>query len=139
MNEMIADGLLLQRGLAMDLSASYREVGTSYVGAVEAQEAADVLAQRPDDEQLRSYFDAHKDKYAPEGITALRDFVLQPDETLSADEAIAKAKQAADAFRKGRESEDVLATYNLKDSGKIDRGDLFDFAVRVKLSPALYG
>ena len=26
----------------------------------------------------------------------------------------------------------------LKDSGKLDRGDLFDFAVRIKLSPALY-
>jgi hypothetical protein len=30
------------------------------------------------------------------------------------------------------------ATNGLKDSGKLDRGDMFDFAVRIKLSPQLY-
>ena len=139
LNEMIAEELLVQRGLEMDLAASDAEVRAAQVAGVQAQVDADVLAQQPTDEQLRSYFDAHNDKYASEGIMALRDFVLQPDENLSADEAVAKAKQAAEAFRKGRDSEDVLATYNLKDSGKIDRGDLFDFAVRVKFSAALYG
>jgi parvulin-like peptidyl-prolyl isomerase len=139
LNEMIAEELLVQRGLEMDLAASDAEVRTAEVGGVQAQVDADVLAQQPSEEQLRSYFEAHKDKYAPEGIMALRDFVIQPDEMISAEDALAKAKEAAEAFRKGRDSEDVLATYNLKDSGKIDRGDLFDFAVRVKLSPALYG
>jgi parvulin-like peptidyl-prolyl isomerase len=139
LNEMIAEELLVQRGLEMDLAASDAEVRAAQVAGVQAQVDADVLAQLPPDEQLRAYFDAHKEKYAAEGIMALRDFVLQPDENMSADEAVAKAKEAAEAFRKGRDSEDVLATFGLKDSGKIDRGDLFDFAVRVKLSPALYG
>jgi parvulin-like peptidyl-prolyl isomerase len=139
LNEMIAEELLVQRGLEMDLAASDAEVRAAQVGGVQAQVDADVLAQQPSDEQLRSYFDAHRDKYAAEGIMALRDFVIQPDETVSADEAMTKAKEAAEAFRKGRDSEDVLATFGLKDSGRIDRGDLFDFAVRVKLSPALYG
>jgi hypothetical protein len=76
-------------------------VRAAQVGGVQAQVDADVLAQQPSDEQLRSYFDAHKDKYAAEGIMALRDFVIQPDETVSADEAMTKAKEAAEAFRKG--------------------------------------
>jgi len=56
----------------------------------------------------------------------------------SAEQAAAKEKEAADAFRKGRDSDDIAATFGLKDSGKLERGDLFDFAVKIKLSPALY-
>jgi hypothetical protein len=49
-----------------------------------------------------------------------------------------KAKLAAEGFRKGMSGDDAAATNGLKDSGKIDRGDMFDFAVRIKLSSPLY-
>jgi parvulin-like peptidyl-prolyl isomerase len=82
------------------------------------------------------------DKYTGEGIMALRDFVVSRGTGGSGEtpipQLVAKAKQAADAFRKGRDSDDIAATFGLTDSGKIDRGDLFDFAVKIKLSPALY-
>ena len=87
---------------------------------------------------FQAYYAAHKDKYSGEGIMALRDLVIRPDENTPPDQLMAKAKQAADAFRKGGESDNIAATYGLKDSGKIERGDLFDFAVKIKLSPALY-
>lgn len=138
LNEMVDEELLVQRGLETDLAASDPDVRAAEVAGVQLQVDADVLAEQPSDEQLQAYFTAHKDKYSAEGIMALRDLIFRPDEALSPEQAAAKAKEAADAFRKGRDSDDVAATFGLKDSGKLERGDLFDFAVKIKLSPALY-
>jgi len=137
LNEMIDEELLVQRGLEVDLAASDPDVRMAEVNGVQLQVDADVLASQPSDQQLLAYYNAHKDKYAGEGIMALRDLVIRSDDN-APDEALAKAKQAAEAFRKGGESDNIAATYDLKDSGKIERGDLFDFAVRIKLSPELY-
>ena len=138
LNEMVDEEILVQRGLEVDLAASDPDVRAAEVTGVQLQVDADVLAQQPSGEQLQAYYTAHKDKYAAEGIMALRDLIIHPDESRSADQAMAKAKEAAEAFRKGRDSDDIAATFGLKDSGKLDRGDLFDFAVKIKLTPALY-
>ncbi len=138
LNEMVDEEILVQRGLEVDLAASDPDVRAAEVAGVQLQVDADVLAQQPSDEQLQAYFTAHKDKYSAEGIMALRDLIIRPEEALSAEQAAAKEKEAADAFRKGRDSDDIAATFGLKDSGKLERGDLFDFAVKIKLSPALY-
>jgi hypothetical protein len=138
LNEMVDEELLVQRGLEVDLAASDPDVRMAEVNGVQLQVDADVLAQQPPDTQLQAYYEAHKDKYAAEGIMALRDLVIKPDDNTTAEQAKAKAMQAAAAFRKGDGGDNVAATYSLKDSGKLDRGDLFDFAVRIKLSPGLY-
>jgi parvulin-like peptidyl-prolyl isomerase len=138
LNEMVDEELLVQRGLEVDLAASDPDVRAAEVAGVQLQVDADVLAEQPSDEQLQAYFTAHKDKYSAEGIMALRDLIFRPDEALSPEQAAAKAKEAGDAFRKGKDSDDIAATFGLKDSGKLERGDLFDFAVKIKLSPALY-
>jgi parvulin-like peptidyl-prolyl isomerase len=137
LNEMIDEELLVQRGLEVDLAASDPDVRMAEVTGVQLQVDADVLASQPSDDELQAYFNEHTDKYAGEGIMALRDLVIRPDDS-TPDEAMAKAKQAAEAFRKGGDSDNIAATYDLKDSGKIERGDLFDFAVRIKLDPTLY-
>ena len=138
LNEMIDEELLVQRGLEVDLAASDPDVRMAEVNGVQLQVDADVLAQQPPDEQLQAYYMAHRDKYAGEGIMALRDLVIKPDDNTTADQARDKAMKAAEAYRKGSDADNVAATYSMKDSGKLDRGDLFDFAVRIKLSPALY-
>jgi len=138
LGEMIDEELMVQRGLEVDLAASDPDVRAAEVAGVQLEIDADVLAQQPSDEQLEAYFNAHRDKYAGEGIMAVRDLIVQPDETTSPEQGRAKAKRAAEAFRKGGSGDDVAATNGLKDSGKLDRGDMFDFAVRIKLSPALY-
>jgi parvulin-like peptidyl-prolyl isomerase len=138
LNEMLDEELLVQRGLETDLAASDPDVRMAEVMGVQLQIDADVLAQAPSDEELRKYYEAHKDKYNGEGIMALRDLILRPSGEMSEEMALAKAKEAADAFRKGRDSGDIAATFDLKDSGRIERGDVFDFAARIKLSPALY-
>jgi len=48
-------------------------------------------------------------------------------------------KQAAAVFvrRRNGRFRQRRGDVRLKDSGKIDRGDLFDFAVKIKLAPEL--
>ena len=138
LNEMLDEELLVQRGLEVDLAASDPDVRMAEVMGVQLQIDADVLAQQPSDAELEKYYEAHRDKYNGEGIMAFRDFVIRPTPEVNEETALAKAKAAADAFRKGRDSGDIAATFDLKDSGKIERGDVFDFAVKLKLPPALY-
>ena len=138
LNEMVDEGLLVQRGLEVDLAASDPDVRMAEVNGVQLQVDADVFTQQPSDETLQAYYNSRKDKYAAEGIMALRDLVIKADDNTSAEQAKDKAMKAAEAYRKGSDADNVAATYSLKDSGKIDRGDTFDFAVRIKLSPALY-
>jgi parvulin-like peptidyl-prolyl isomerase len=138
LGEMLDEELLVQRGLEVDLAASDPDVRAAEVAGVQLQVDADVLAQAPTEDQLKTYYNAHMDKYAGEGIMAVRDLMIHPDDKAAEAAAIAKANQAADAFRKGRLPDDIAATFGLKDSGKIDRGDVFDFAAKIKLSPQLY-
>ncbi|HYM18350.1 MAG TPA: peptidyl-prolyl cis-trans isomerase [Micropepsaceae bacterium] len=138
LNEMLDEELLVQRGLEVDLAASDPDVRMAEVMGVQLQIDADVLAQAPSDEELQKYYEAHKDKYNGEGIMALRDLVIRPTAEMSEEMAMAKAKAAADAFRQGRDSGDIAATFDLRDSGRIERGDVFEFAVKIKLAPALY-
>jgi len=138
LNDMINEEILVQRGLEVDLAASDPDVRMAMVTGVQLQVDADVLALEPSDDVLQKYYAEHIDKYSGEGILALRDFVIRPSDDLPQSEAMAKAKQAADAFRKGDATDNIAATFGLMDSGKIDRGDTFDFAVKIKLEPALY-
>ena len=138
LEEMVNEELLVQRGLEVDLAASDPDVRAYMVAGVQLQVDADVLAQQPTDEELSKYFEAHKDKYTGDGIMALRDFIVSHAAGDTKDKLLGKVKQAADAFRKGKESDDIAATFGLADSGKIDRGDLFDFAAKIKLFPAVF-
>ncbi len=138
LNDMLNEELLVQRGLEIDLAASDPDVRLAMVTGVQVQVGADVLAQLPSDAQLQAYYDAHKDKYAGEGIMALRDLVLRKTEGESDDEVFEKAMKAAESFRKGDAPDNIAATLGMMDSGALDRGDLFDFAVKIKLAPELY-
>ena len=138
LNEMVDEELMVQRGLEVDLAASDPDVRMAEVNGVQLQVDADVLSQQPDDATLQKYYNEHKDKYAGEGIMALRDLTIQVSDTVSLEDAMEKASKGAAAFRMGKEANDVAATYDLVDSGTLDRGDMFDFAVKIKLIPQLY-
>jgi parvulin-like peptidyl-prolyl isomerase len=138
LNDMINEEILVQRGLEVDLAASDPDVRMAMVTGVQLQVDADILALEPGDDVLQKYYADHMDKYSGEAILALRDFIIRPSEDVPQGEAMAKAKQAAEAFRKGGATDNIAASFGLMDSGKIDRGDTFDFAVKIKLEPALY-
>ena len=137
LKEMIDEELLVQRGLEVDLAASDPDVRVALVGGVNLQVDADVLAELPTDAQLRAYYDKHLDKYSSDGVMRVRDLVM-PIGTGKAEDAVARAQVASDALNKGAPIDGVMAQYALKDSGGIDQGDNFDFAVKAKLGDDVY-
>jgi parvulin-like peptidyl-prolyl isomerase len=132
---MVDEELMMQRGLEIDLPSYDPDVRNALVAGVELEVTADVLAQQPTPDQLRAYYDQHKDRYSSEGVMQLRDLVATGKDS---------ATRAAEDLHHGRPLEAVIKQYGLKDSGRlmdaghIDTGDIFQFAVRAKLDEALY-
>ncbi len=137
LDEMIAEELLVQRGLEVDLAATDPDVRSAMVSGVNLQVDADVLAQQPTEAQLRAFYDKHIEKYSSDGVMRVRDLVM-PIGSGTAEAAIAKGQQASDELAKGAPLDAVMAKYGLKDSGGIDLGDNFEFAVKAKLGDDIY-
>jgi parvulin-like peptidyl-prolyl isomerase len=143
LQDMISEELMMQRGLEIDLPSYDPDVRNALVAGVELEVTANVLAQQPTPEEMRAYYDAHKDKYSSEGVMQLRDLLVKPD---TAHPAVprATAKAAISALRKGRPLASVIQQFGLVDSGRfmdaghVDTGDIFQFAVRAKADDAIY-
>ena len=78
LNDMIREELFVQRGLELDMPSSDPDTRTALVAAVEQQVGANVTAQKLGEDQLRAWYDAHRDTYASEGTMTLRDMVTPP-------------------------------------------------------------
>jgi parvulin-like peptidyl-prolyl isomerase len=131
LDEMIDEELLVQRGLDVDLAASDPDVRTALVAGVNLQVDAEVLAAPPDQAALERYYADHRDRYAIDGSMDLRDFVV-------AASARASAEAAITALRAGAAPDEAAGRFNLAESGKIGRGDNYDFGVKAKLGERLY-
>jgi len=142
LGDMINEELLMQRGLEMDLPSYDPEVRNALVAGVELEVTADVLAQKPTPEHLRAYYEQHKDKYSSEGTMRLRDLLVKTDGSVEARREL--ALQAVTALRKGESVDAVMKRFGLADSGRfmeaghVNTDNIFQFAVRAKVSDALY-
>jgi len=136
--DMINEELMVQRGLEIDLPSYDPEVRSALVAGVELELFANVLAQRPSEAQLQTYYDSHRSKYVRDGVMRLRDLVLGDGGTL------ATARAAVQALRAGAPLDAVMARYHLSDSrrlldsGHVDLGQVFEFAARARLDPAVF-
>ncbi len=137
LDEMIDEELLVQRGLEVDLAATDPDVRAAMVGGVNLQVDADVIAQQPTPQQLLDYYNRHIDRYSSDGVMQIIDLVM-PIGTGKVEDAIAKAQQASAELNQGASIDAVSARYGMKDSGRIDHDDNFDFAVKAKLGPDIY-
>ena len=137
LNEMIDEELLVQRGLEVDLAATDPDVRSAMVAGVDLQVDADVIAQQPTPQQLADYYNRHIDKYSTDGVMQVVDLAM-PIGTGKIEDAVARAQQASAEINGGASLQAVEAKYGLKDSGRIDAGDNFDFAVKAKLGPDIY-
>jgi hypothetical protein len=144
LEDMISEELLMQRGLEMDLPSYDPDVRNALVAGVELEVTAEVVAQQPTLDEMRAYYDGHKDLYSSDGIMQLRDLMVKIDAPASRAPARAAANSAAAELREGRPPEAVIKRYGLIDSGRFmadghaDLGDIFQFAVRAKVDDALY-
>jgi parvulin-like peptidyl-prolyl isomerase len=92
-----------------------------------------VLAQKPSREQLRPWYDKHKDQYVTNASFRLRDLVARTGAHTAAD-----AAKAVAALRSGKPSEQVAKEFGLEDSGRVDSGTVLDFAAKAKLEAPVY-
>jgi parvulin-like peptidyl-prolyl isomerase len=144
LEDMINEELTVQRGLEIDLPSYDPDVRNALVAGVELEVTADVLSQQPSAEELRAYYERHKDKYSSEGVMQLRDLVVKIDPSRPLAAAQAKAVAAVAALRHGQSLDTVIKKFDLTDSGRFmdaghaDTGDLFQFALRAKFDDTLY-
>jgi parvulin-like peptidyl-prolyl isomerase len=144
LDDMIDEEMMVQRGLEVDLPSFDPDVRSTLVAGVELQLYADVLAQKPSQQQLQAYYDAHRTKYLRDGIMQLRDLMAPVSAQRPAADAQRDASAAVAALRRGVALEQVMAQFNLTDSrrlldsGHVDTGEVFDFAARARLEPAVF-
>ena len=144
LKDMVAEELQVQRGLEIDLPSFDPDVRNALVAGVQLEVTADVMAQQPTDQELRAYSEAHQDRYVGEGVLRLRDLVAKSGAAAAAEQAMANARQAVTALRAGMTVEQAVQRYRLEDSGalmaagRVDTGEIFEFAARAKLSREIY-
>jgi parvulin-like peptidyl-prolyl isomerase len=125
LDDMIREELFVQRGQELDVAAVDPEVRAAMVNAVEQEIAADAITSHPSEAKLRDYYEAHRAKYASEGMMTLVDMVFP---TASPD----VVRQAAEALRAGTSAAQVAGRFHGRDSGRVN-GEEFYFAARIHL------
>ncbi len=130
LDDMIREELFVQRGKELDVASTDPDVRSAMVNAVELEIAADAITAQPSEPQLRSYYAAHRERYAGEGVMSLRDYVFPPGESTA-------AAEAAKALETGVPTPELLARWHVSDSGKVV-GEEFYFAAKIHLGEPLF-
>ena len=76
LSDMIREELFVQRGRELDLASSDPDVRAALVNGVELEIAADAITSQPSEAKLQAYYEAHREKYASEGIMTVHDYVF---------------------------------------------------------------
>ena len=137
LNDMIAEELMVQRGMVMNLPSSDPDVRAALVAGVELQNSATVIAEQPDQAKLNAYYQQHLERYRTQGVISLHDLVLPVKAGADPKDAVATMKRAADDLRHGQSAEAVEARYHAMDTGRVKTGEL-DFAAKIHLGQKLY-
>ena len=127
LGDMIREELYVQRGVELGLPGDDTDVRQALVGGAEAAVSQDAMTARPSDEELRAWYDAHKETYAGEGQMTVQEFVLPGADAGGAAQAVAALRSGASP-----------ASLGLKSSGRIADGVEFYFAARLHLGDALF-
>jgi hypothetical protein len=132
LDDMIAEELMVQRGLEMNLPSSDPDVRTALVAGVELQNSANVLAKQPTQAEMQAYYDAHKDRYRTQGVLTLRDLYLP-----AGPNAQATMAEVAKELRAGASPDALIKKYGLSEAHKVN-GEELDFAAKIHLGDKLY-
>jgi PPIC-type PPIASE domain len=145
LDDMVNEELMVQRGIEVDLPGYDPDVRVALVNGVELQMYADVLAREPPEEEIKAYYQRHRDKYASMGMMRLRDLILNVRSEESEAERARRAATVVAELRRGAhpdqhymDSRGLLDSGALLQSGKPDLDDIFDFAAEAKLNPKVY-
>jgi parvulin-like peptidyl-prolyl isomerase len=128
LNDMIREELFVQRGKELDVASTDPEVRNALVNAVELEIASDAITSQPTEAALRSYYQAHPERYASEGIMTVEDYVFP---------ASAAVSQAIDALKIHAPTPDLAARFGGKSSGKVGDEEFY-FAAKIHLGDRLF-
>jgi hypothetical protein len=129
LDSMIREELYVQRGIELGLQNDFTEVRNSLVSAVEAQQEIDANATVPTEPELRDFYQSHVQKYQPEGLMTVTDYV-------AAD--LGSAQRAVMAVRSGKDLASAMVADGLRSSGATDDGEEFYFAAEQHLGSTLF-
>jgi parvulin-like peptidyl-prolyl isomerase len=108
LDRLIDEELLVQRGLALDLPRLDRRVRADLTQTVIDGIAAEANAREPGEEELRAFFEAHRDAFAGPGRLRVHQVFIRV--TAPSDPAaLARADQAAQRLRRGESIDAVQA------------------------------
>jgi parvulin-like peptidyl-prolyl isomerase len=128
LSDMIQEELQVQRGKELDVTAVDPQVRTAVVASVEQQAAMPAFTNKPNEQNLRAFFEAHRETYSSEGVISLHDLLFAD---------IATADEAAAALRSGQTVVTVLQKFRGRDTDKV-KGEDFYFAARIHLGDVLF-
>ncbi len=129
LDSMIREELYVQRGIELGLQNDFTEIRTALVTAVEAQQEIDANATVPSEQELNSFFQRNLQRYQPEGLITVTDYI-SPD--------LRRAEHAVAAVRAGANVIKTMADDGLKSSGVTDDGEEFYFAAEHHLGKKLF-
>jgi len=138
LESMIAEELLVQRGLEIDLPSRDPYVRQVLVSGVTLQIDVEISGQTPSDAQLRAHYSAHKEKYVRPGTMRLRHFVIPLDARQSTPQAMDAAQRMAKALQRTSDISATAAKFGAKEVNGSTGGDVTDSAVQANLGDKLY-
>jgi parvulin-like peptidyl-prolyl isomerase len=129
LNDMIREELFVQRGKELDVASTDPDVRNALVNAVELEIASDPITSQPTEAALRSYYQAHPERYASEGIMTVQDYVF-PAKGVA-------ISQTIDALKTRAPTPDLIAQFGGKISGKVGDEEFY-FAAKIHLGDRLF-
>jgi parvulin-like peptidyl-prolyl isomerase len=129
LNDMIREELLVQRGKELDVASTDPDVRNAMVNAVELEIASDAITSQPGEAALRSYYQAHPERYAGEGIMTVEDYVFPANG--------AAVSEAIEALKTQAPTSDLIARFGGKSSGKVGDEEFY-FAAKIHLGDRLF-
>src|ERR1700692_555956 len=129
LNDMIREELFVQRGKELDVASTDPDVRNALVNAVELEIASDAITSQPTEPALRSYYQAHLERYASEGIMTVEDYVFPANG--------AAVSAAIEALKVQAPTSDIIARFGGKSSGKVGYEEFY-FAAKIHLGDRLF-
>jgi hypothetical protein len=129
LNDMIREELFVQRGKELDVASTDPDVRNALVNAVELEIAADAITSQPTETALRSYYHAHSERYAGEGIMTLEDYVFPANSAV--------VSRAIDALKIQAPTPDLIARFGGRSSGKVGDEEFY-FAAKIHVGDRLF-
>ncbi len=128
LEDMIREELFVQRGVELDEASVDPDVRSALISAVEQQVAFDALSRKPQNDELKRFYDKNRARYQTEGTMIVHDYL--------APSALAGEK-AIKAIRAGQPAEKVIGQLKLRDTKKT-QGEEFYFAAKIHLGDQLF-